>query len=194
MIATNLQKYNNKCFLASDAGKKLMLETHGAEHPMHVPKFFEKARKACFKAKIYTLPSGKNIRVYGYEWMLMDHLINDLSINEKDIIVKAKKVPDVRYISPDDNKTHRYFMDAYIKSKDIGIEVKSEWTFIKEREKNKAKWIAASKICKGGFHVYVFDKDGSILGGGEIENGEITGTRFGPKKSKIIDFKIGDWM
>ena len=54
-------------------------------------------------------------------------------------------------------------MDVYVESQDIGIEVKSDWTFTRDVEKNLAKWRAASLICSGGFEVHVFDRKKHML-------------------------------
>ena len=44
---------------------------------------------------------------------------------------------------------------------------------MKEQDKNRAKWIAASYVCKGGFDVYVFDKKCGLITMKRIEKGEI---------------------
>lgn len=181
--ALMIELYGNEMFLQSETGKALMLELYGAEYAMQVPEFFEEARKSSFKLKLYVLPSGREVKLQGYEWMCLSYLIYDLGVNEDHILVGAGEVPKVNY-TLDDGITHRYFMDAYITSEDRGIEVKSIWTYMKEQDKNKAKWIAASYVCKGGFDVYVFGKCGLITMK-RIKNGEIVMDTITPFSHKL---------
>ncbi len=168
-----LEKYGNERFLVSDAFKQVMMEKYGAECAMHVPEFFEKAMRSAFKLKLVTFPSGRTEMVQGYEHLCLAYLLHDEKIHEDDIVVGPKKVPKVMYM--DGIKDRRYFMDIYIKSQDKGIEVKSAWTYAKhdERAKNRAKWLTASKLCTGGFDVYVFDKKRGLLCQIMYKNGEI---------------------
>lgn len=181
----NLINYGHEVFIQSEAGKALMTEKHGAPNAMQIPKFLSKARKTAFQMKIYTFPSGRIEDLQGYEPMCIDYLIHELCINEDDIVVSVEDVPQINYTVKGEKTVRRYFMDAYIKSEDRGIEVKSTWTYMKEQDKNRAKWIAASHVCKGGFDIYVFDKKCGLIIMKRIEKGEITMETITPFTSKL---------
>lgn len=187
MEATNMERRGVKYPLESkevqETIKKKILQKYGVTNIMQVPEIFEKAQASAFKLKLYTFPSGKEVKIQGYENKCLDYLLFTLNINENDIITGAKNMPKVMY--KDEIKERRYFMDAYIKSKDKGIEVKSIWTYCKYTElaKNKAKWITASYICKGGIDVYIFDKKEGLLLRRSIKQGEIV-------KEKICKFPL----
>lgn len=110
--------------------------------------------------KKYTLPSGKTIDYQGYENYALDIIIKDKKINENDIITKRAEVPKIYYSHEDKDRIH--FVDIYIKSKNRCIEVKSTWTF----EKNKDKVFEKQKAGKNtGFEyeIWIFDKQGELV-------------------------------
>ncbi|HRW21423.1 MAG TPA: hypothetical protein P5509_05575, partial [Bacteroidales bacterium] len=82
-------------------------------------------------------------KLQGYEPQVLDKLLQTYS--EDDIIVGIKEIINtigiIRYKFK--NNEHRYYPDFYIKSTNTIIEVKSQWTFDKWREKN----IAKQKAC-----------------------------------------------
>lgn len=98
------------------------------------------------KYKRYTLPSGKEITVQGYEDVALDvyilNLYNELDIENSIVFMNSL---NIQYTI--DNTPHRYIPDFYIKSKNLLIEVKSEFTFYKDLEINYKKVEAA--INKG---------------------------------------------
>jgi hypothetical protein len=189
METTNMKKLGVKYPLESkevqETIKKNIFKKYGVTHIMQVPEIFEKAQASAFKLKLYTFPSGRENKIQGYENKCLDYLLFTLNINEDDIILGAKNMPKVMYTIKNGIDERRYFMDAYIKSKDKGIEVKSVWTYCKYTElaKNKAKWIASSYICKGGIDVYIFDKKEGLLLRRSIKQGEIV-------KEKICKFPL----
>ena len=71
------------------------------------------------------MPSGKIINYQGYENFALDELLQ--LFNENDIENERYTVPIIKYIK--NNKEHNYFPDIFIKSKNLIIEVKSEWTY-----------------------------------------------------------------
>lgn len=195
--ASNLKNYGNEVFIQSDAGKALMVERHGVEYAMQCPEIFEKQQHSAFKMKLYIFPSGNRMEyIQGYEWKCLNYLLNELNIQESDIILGAKNVPEVFYYLPNESKRKRYFMDAYILSEKRGIEVKSDWTYTRECNINKAKWVQASLICKGGLDVYVFDEKGFAFRQ-RIENGFIIEERLDPNyirrknRVNILSFPSG---
>lgn len=171
-INSVIQKYDNHTFLHTIEYKKVMQSKYGCDHNVQNAVLFSKMQKSSYKAKTYVFPSGKSILVHGYEPMCIDMLLKN-GINEKDIVTSVKKVPKVIYWIKDKNESSRYFMDGYIKSEDKAIEVKSVYTYNCEKEKNEAKWIEASKVCKGGIDVYVFGRKGEFLARKSILNGQV---------------------
>lgn len=74
--------------------------------------------------KEYKFPSGKTIKVQGYENLALDTLITQF--DERQIIVGKANVPVIEYEI--DEKKHVYFPDIYIPHENKIIEVKSEWS------------------------------------------------------------------
>jgi len=87
----------------------------------------------------YKFPSGNIVKVQGYEPQALDILIN--KYKETDIISGTKniilEIGPIRYFY--ENNEYTYYPDIYIKSINTIIEVKSQWTFDKWKEKNLAK-------------------------------------------------------
>jgi hypothetical protein len=173
--STNLERYGNEVYLASETGrahmmelygspnyfhsqhfKDFMMETYGAEHAMQCPELIEKAMLSAFSTKDYFFPSGKISKVQGYEHFALDDLLEEEEIDEDDIVSGFKNVPYVDYEF--EGKTRRYFPDIYIKSLDLIIEVKSVWTYHAYIEKNHAKFRACMEIYN--FELWVYDPKG----------------------------------
>lgn len=87
----------------------------------------------------YELPSGSVARVQGYEPKALDKLLE--TFKETDIVVGTRNIINeiggIKYIYNDNE--HVYYPDMFIKSTNTIIEVKSQWTFDKWKEKNLAK-------------------------------------------------------
>jgi hypothetical protein len=145
-----------------------MMEKYGVEHAMQNAILLNKQQASCFKDKYYTFPSGKIGTYHGYEDRCLDILLRKFS--EKDIIIGNVNVPAIWYTL--DNQKHRYYMDAYITSKQRAIEVKSTWTYKLHKAKDRAKWIATSTKCEGGLYVYIFDAK-RIYAVQKIKNGRV---------------------
>ena len=102
--------------------------------------------------KNYTLPSGKVIKIQGYENKLLTDLLKEH--NENDIITSRKDMPEFWYTG-EDNKQHRYFPDIYIPSINTIYEVKSSYTMLLEFDKNLRKAICVKdKDYNFEFKVY----------------------------------------
>jgi hypothetical protein len=179
---TCLEKYGNELYIHSETGKKAMVKKYGCEYPMQCPEIFEKAQKSAHARKKYTFPSGNICYVQGYEWMYLDKLMKE-NYPEENIITGASNVPKVEYNF--DGKLRRYFMDMYLDYLRTGIEVKSTWTYKQEIEKNRAKWLAASKLDNmKEFIICVFDAKGIVFEQ-HLCNGELLGKTMYRKKSSI---------
>jgi hypothetical protein len=101
--------------------------------------FAESQMKKMYKYKKYKLPSGKIVKLQGYEPQVLTDLLK--TYNENDIIIGRRNISniigDIEYFF--DGIKHTYFPDFYIKSENKIIEVKSIYTYELHKEKNKEK-------------------------------------------------------
>lgn len=114
---------------------------------MHLPEIFYKAIYNAYKLKDYKLPSGRIIKIQGYEHRAIDLLLsNDFIcpfVNDKiveDMISVGNEIKPLDYVF--ENCIHKYYPDIYIKNTKVYIEVKSVYTFVKEFDKNMAKFLS----------------------------------------------------
>jgi len=82
---------------------------------------------------------GKEIKVQGYEWFVLDILINDFNFNNNDIKVGISNVPSFIY----GNST--YYPDIYLPHLHLIIEVKSQYTLEKHYQNCIEKKMAVEK-------------------------------------------------
>lgn len=123
--------------------------------------FFSKALKTMYSTKSYKMPSGKIIDVQGYEPYALNILFNE-KVEEDDIITSRKDVPELWYTYKDDKYEHRHYVDIYIKSQNRCIEVKSTYTFSKDKEKVLTKQEYAKK--EGYlYEIWVLGRKGNII-------------------------------
>lgn len=143
-----------------EKSKETMLLKYGVEYSMQSLDIQDKQQKAAHAYKEYVMPSGAIRHVQGYEHVALDTLIKEHSIQESDIITDRKEIPRIEYTY--NEQTKYYFPDIYIKSQDKIIEVKSSWTYEKDREKNEAK---ANACLNQGykFQFWLYSKKGRKL-------------------------------
>jgi hypothetical protein len=134
---------------------------YGVEHLMKNPEYLENMLKNAFKFKNYTLPSGKIITYQGYENLALDELIINEKMNESDIIIGVKNVPEIWFFDKN-NKEHRYYVDIFIPSQNKCIEVKSLYTYEKDKYKNLLKEEAAQNLGYN-FEFWIYDKKGNKI-------------------------------
>ena len=91
-----------------------------------------------YKYYNYTLPSGKTIKLQGYEAYTLDELLK--VYDECEITSNVSDMPVIFYQYK--GKQHRYYPDFYIPTHNLIIETKSDYTYMKELEKNKLKFEA----------------------------------------------------
>jgi hypothetical protein len=109
------------------------------------------------KYKKYFLPNGEIVYLQGYEdyvleKLLLKYKLNDILIRNRDI---TKYIGKIFY---DYNLgEHKYYPDFYIKSENLIIEVKSEYTYNVEIEKNNLKKEACLKNNLN-FEFYIISK------------------------------------
>ena len=103
------------------------------------PEYASKCLYNGFKYKNFELPSGRIIKLQGYEPQVLEQLLQTYS--EDDILCEVKNINKeigrIKYMF--ENNEHTYYPDFYIKSTNTIIEVKSQWTFDLHKEKNIAK-------------------------------------------------------
>ena len=115
------------------------LEKYGVKHNMQIPEFYLKAQKTKlehkFKTKEYTFPSGRVETIQGYEDIAINELLTMYS--ENDIVIADNETPTIFYEFK--GKQCRYYCDIWIPKANMVIEVKSNYTWEAELDKNKAK-------------------------------------------------------
>lgn len=143
MKNTNIEKYGVEYYSSTSDwyGKcvKTALERYGEEWVSKVDSINAKQQSGGYSYYDFEFPSGKVVRVQGYEPKVLTNLVIDYS--EDDIIVGVQNIIDeIGFFHYEyEDKTHRYYPDIYIKSENEVIEVKSTYTFNKEKEKNLLK-------------------------------------------------------
>jgi hypothetical protein len=133
------------------------LKKYGVKHLMKKPEYLDKMLKKSFKFKDYTLPSGKIIKIQGYEHFALDELIANNKMDESDIITGITNVPLITYI--DNNNIERdHHGDIYIPKENRIIEVKSTWTFQKPDVLLRQQ---AGKKLGYKYEIWKYDKKGN---------------------------------
>ena len=144
--ATCLKKYGKthtvKLNEIQNKIKNTYLKKYGVTHNSQVTEIFEKMNKNGYTSKDYIFPSGKVVRIRGYEWKALDELLK--IYDESEIEVATKKIPKIKYYWSDGSE-HYYFPDIYIKKENLLIEVKSDYTMLKDFEKNQRKAVATKE-------------------------------------------------
>lgn len=135
---TNLKKYGFKSCLSSkdviNKRENTILIRYGVKNIMHSSLFFNSG----YKWKEYTLPSGFIIKYQGYENRYIPILIR--AFGEENICFSKHLMPKIKYIS--NGKEHYYFPDFYIPSKNLIVEIKSQYTYNVSKETNDLKFKA----------------------------------------------------
>lgn len=99
---------------------------HGAPNPMQCPAIFHTKLNSNYAFKSFTFPSGRVVRVQGYEPFVIQELL-DSGILEPDILIGVD-CPSFFYEL--EGKQHRYYPDIFVSSQHKIIEVKSEYTYL----------------------------------------------------------------
>lgn len=156
---TNIDRFGGHPMFLEEMKEKMRttnIDRRGVSHPMHDPKIFNKVMDKLYTIKNYTLPSGDRIQYQGYENKALDELVE--LYDEDDIIIGGENVPECWY--QNDNKNHRYFIDIFILSQNLGIEVKSDYTFSVDNDtimKKKEAFENLGYTCE----IWIYDKKGN---------------------------------
>lgn len=157
---TSIKKYGVESYSSTEEfktrRKHTWVEKYGVDNPTKSPVILQKVMESNalseYRSKLLTLPSGKVIRYQGYE----DRVITDLlasGIREEEIITGPGNVPVIKYIF--NGNVHSYYPDIYLPTQNKLIEVKSQYTWDKYKERNEAKIQAA---VDAGFLIEVIIK------------------------------------
>lgn len=148
------------------AGRKTKLKVHGDENYNNREKYVEtcterfgsanpsqnatvhaKKMKSTYRTREFTFPSGKVVRLKGYEPKAVEELLK--TYHESEIITETELIPVIPYFE-NDGSSHVYFPDIYIPKDNLLVEVKSQYTyngFIGWYNTNKLK--EAASISEG---------------------------------------------
>lgn len=157
MKSTNAARYGHENYFKSEESKRQTRESWAdpikksnrinniqnawhAKYGCHISQVPEiQKRQQKFRTKKYTLPSGRQVNIQGYE----DRALNELLkiYDEADLKIGSFETPRIYYEYEGQIKI--YFPDIFIVSENKLIEVKSPWTFKIDQEKNLAKEKAA---------------------------------------------------
>lgn len=131
---------------------KTCQEKYGG-HPNQNAEVQAKAEQTSFKHRDYKLPSGKIVKIQGYEDKALDELLEHFI--EEEIVVGRGAVPTIPYTC-NEGKERVYFPDFYIPSTKTILEIKSEWTLTLKtcRLEERAK---AVKKAGYNYEVWVYD-------------------------------------
>lgn len=145
---TILAKYGcthtTQCKEVQQKMKETCLRKYGVVHPCHSPDIFDRSVANSYRRKIHTFPSGNKVVCQGFEPGALERLVRELNIPENEIFVGAKNVPTIWYDWND--KRRRHYVDIYVKSKNLCVEVKSTFTFKLHQEQTLAKQAAAKEL------------------------------------------------
>nr|QBK85284.1 MAG: restriction endonuclease [Iridovirus LCIVAC01] len=147
-----------KCKKIREKIEQTMLERYGARYSSQSPEIFSKILKKLYSSKQYQFPSGKSRIIQGYENKCLDILLTQ-GIKELDIITGIKNIPVIDY-QDNKGKKRKYYPDIYISSKNLLIEVKSPYTYMKDQERNELKFRKASQNYR--FQLWIFDRNSSV--------------------------------
>lgn len=115
-------------YLAKDKSELLRTRNSSEE-------FQKKCISSSGRKKKYTLPSGKEISLRGYEPNFLDYVFENKILSEDEIDYTPKRI---KYIF--EGKSCHYYPDFYIPKFNLIVETKSSWIYKKQGDlKNNAK-------------------------------------------------------
>ncbi len=132
--------------------KETNIRNHGGVHNLTLPEVRKKAVASGYALKSYIFDSGKEIFIRGYEKFAINDLVKE-GITEDDIVVEG--IPSLIYFY---DKPRRYHPDIYVKSKDLTIEVKSEYTFNVKYEFNMNRYTQIGNMIN--FVIWIYNDKG----------------------------------
>jgi len=140
--------------------KETNLNKYGVEYPLQNACISEKLLNNCFHVKEFIFPSQKKIKCQGYEPFALNELIKK-NISENDIITNRKNVPIIWYMDENEKK-RRHFVDIFISSNNLCIEVKSLWTLKNDKNNVFLKQKSAKELGYN-YEIWVYDSKGNKI-------------------------------
>jgi len=134
------------------------LKHFGVRNPQQNDTIYEKTNK--YRWKDYTMPSGRVVKIQGYENFALDILLK--TYDESDLIIDRKMIPKVWYDKPNSKNKHQYTTDIFISKENKFVEVKSPYTYEKYLDINLMK---ESASVKAGFtfEFMIIDEKGRLI-------------------------------
>jgi hypothetical protein len=129
--------------------EKTCINRYGVRNTSQDPVIFDKIFKNSHLRKQYKFPSGKIINIQGYEGKAIDDLLKEL--NEDDLYF-GKDIPTINYL--DKFKKHTYYPDMFIKKLNVIVEVKSDYTYLREIDKNHLKF---TQVINKDYRILFFE-------------------------------------
>lgn len=163
-IKTNIEKYGvdnpSKCNEIKQKIIKTTTEKFGVPYAIQNVDVFKKQLSKCYSKKDFIFPSGSVEKIRGYEDWCIKELLK--IYKEENIIVDPKKIPVISYykVGNEEKKTSRYFPDVLLPDK--VIEVKSIYTYEKDKENNERKFKACSEAGYD-LEVWIYNRKGEIV-------------------------------
>lgn len=139
-------KNPNKKIQMVDNVKKTMLQKYDVENANDYPFFWAKYRD-------YVFPTGKIVRIQGYENLGLDFLLKEYT--EENIIVDRKLLPKFYY-----QLNKKYTPDIHVLTNNTIYDIKSTWTY--KIFKNKNEKIKSVLNAGFNFTILIFDNIGKI--------------------------------
>jgi hypothetical protein len=121
---------------------RTFLAIYGADHPMHNREHALKAIKRGFKCKDFIFPTGEKIQVQGYEHHCLCDLLQQ-GVEASDLLQGYTNMPQIKYTHQ--GKEHCYYPDIYNVARRQIIEVKSQFTYDLDPQRNASKMHACLK-------------------------------------------------
>lgn len=169
-----------------DKRDKTMLEKYGTIHALRVEEFRQKSRETCMKNwgveyssqhpevrkkamkssygfRDYTFPSGRKIRIQGYENFAVDILLSE-GIQEDDIFGCSEK--GLSFLYSFNGKSSFYFPDIFVESQNLVVEVKSTWTLRGVKQDEEERTLKKLEACRNAGYktrLLVIGSRGEIL-------------------------------
>lgn len=128
--------------LCKEKIKATNIEKYGVENVSQNPSIFEKAQKNAHRFKQYKMLNGETRLVQGYEPFALDELFKIYTSEQ--IKTFRQDIPRIAYTYNNKNKFH--FPDIYIPHENRIIEVKSTWTYKRDKDRIHAKEEATKKM------------------------------------------------
>ena len=152
---SKFNKYGDENYNNTKKIQQTMLSKYGVKSPAQMDGYLEKWTKSGVMKKSYTLPSGKEIKVQGYEDKALSILLKKYT--EEQIFEQTP--PKINYIIDGVNRV--FYPDFFIKNDNLIIEVKSRFTYDRWLNKNISKKEYSEKM---GYKInfWIIDKKGNL--------------------------------